>query len=31
MGLIKDNDLTDGISGRVGNKLVFRTTKGLSF
>jgi hypothetical protein len=28
MGLMKDNDLTDGISGRVGNKLVFRTTKG---
>jgi hypothetical protein len=30
MGLMKDNDLTDGISGRVGNKLVFRTTKGIT-
>jgi hypothetical protein len=30
MGLMKDNDLTDRIWGRVGNKLVFRTT-GLSF
>jgi hypothetical protein len=30
MGLIKDNDLTDGISGRVGNKLVFRTIKGVT-
>jgi hypothetical protein len=27
---MKDNDLTDGISGRVGNKLVFRTTKGVT-
>jgi hypothetical protein len=30
MGLMKDNDLTDGIYGRVRNKLVFRTIKGVT-
>jgi len=30
MGFITENDLTDGISGRVGNKIVFRTIKGVT-
>jgi hypothetical protein len=28
MALIKNNDLTDGMSGRIGNKIVFRVVKG---
>jgi len=28
MGFVTENDLTDGISGRVGNKIVFRVVKG---
>jgi len=28
MGFVTDNDLIDGVSGRVGNKIVFRTVKG---
>jgi hypothetical protein len=30
MGFITENDLTDGISGRVGRKIVYRTIKGIT-
>ena len=30
MGFITANDLTEGISGRVGNKIVFRTVRGVT-
>jgi hypothetical protein len=30
MALIKENDLTDGMSGKFGNKIVFRVVKGVT-
>lgn len=30
MGFVTDNDLVDGVSGRVGSKIVYRTVKGIT-